>query len=253
MHLAIIHNNSYIACIRSCQRTTFHTLHNSLKNSWHKPLVDSSTNNRVYEHKLSTPRHITFFLTFHGNLELLSVEVVTCWIRHTFCIWFNNKMNLAKLPSSTTLLLVAIFCLGLLCDCLTIRDTWFFKFHIQFLVVLQAPLQCAQMEFSLSVNNSLLKFLRVFKYPCRIFLMHFQDCRHNLFCILGILSFNSTTILRVWILNEIKLPFCIFAIKSIASFNIFQLYCATDIASLQRVNRYAVCSSTGINLPNTLL
>ena len=64
-------------------------------------------------------------------------------------------------------------------DCLTIRNLRLFKLDLNLLVILKTPLQCAEVELTLSVNDGLLQFLRLFNNPCRIFLTHTQDSRHQ--------------------------------------------------------------------------
>ena len=89
-------------------------------------------------------------------------------------------MHLTKLSGTTRLLLVAIVGTGLLGDSLAIRYLRFAIFHLYLLIVLKTPLQCAQVELTLSVNDSLPQLLRLLHNPCRVFLSHLRKGSHQL-------------------------------------------------------------------------
>ena len=130
VHLTIIDYHTNITRITTSQRSTLHTVHDTFQYSWHESSINSTTDNRVDEHKFTTPRKSAFFTTFNIHLKLLSVELIGCWSRHTFSVWLDNQMNLAKLTSTTALLLMTILCLCLLSYRLTIRNLRFFKGYL---------------------------------------------------------------------------------------------------------------------------
>ena len=65
-----------------------------------------------------------------------------------------------------------VFCSCLLGNRLAIRNFRFKKVNRKLVIILKTPLQCAQMELSLSINNSLPQLLRLLHYPSGVFLTH---------------------------------------------------------------------------------
>ena len=53
-----------------------------------------------------------------------------------------------------------------------LRYAHFLKCDGEFLIVLNAPFKCAQMELALTLHKKLLQLLALFDNPCRIFFMH---------------------------------------------------------------------------------
>ena len=101
-------------------------------------------------------------------------------------------MNLAELTCTTRLLLVTILGTRHLCDGLAIRDACRLKLDSQLLVVLQSPLQCAEVEFALTAYDGLTKLLALLHHPCGVFLMHTEEGCHKLLCLCCVLSLDGT-------------------------------------------------------------
>ena len=101
-------------------------------------------------------------------------------------------MYFTELTSTTRLLLMTILGTCHLSDGLTIRNASRLKLNVQLLVVLKTPLQCTEVELTLSAYNSLTQFLALLNEPCRVFLMHTQKRSHKFFCIGGILCLDCT-------------------------------------------------------------
>ena len=155
VHLSVIYDYTNVTSIRTSQRTMLHTVHNTLKNGRHESGINGTTYNRVEEHQLSTPFQRNLFTALDIHLELLAVESERCRIRHTFCIRLYDEMHLTKLTSSTTLLLMTIVCTSFLGNSLTIWNTRFLKCNVELLVIFQTPLQCTEMELTLTTNDDL--------------------------------------------------------------------------------------------------
>ena len=253
MHLTVIYDYTYITSIRACQRTTLHLLHYTLEDCRHEAHIDSTTYNGIDEYELTAPLQLYLLTRLHVDLNFLTIELVCRWIRHTVCVWLNNKMNLTKLTSTTRLLLMAILSLSTLSDSLTIWNLWLDEIDHNLLVVLQTPLQSAEVELTLTMNDDLTKLLTLLYNPCRIFLTHSGKCSHKFLCLSLILCLDSTRELWVRILDEVKSVLTILTVESIASLDILQLNSTADITSLKLINRHTVSTSTYIYLTDTLL
>ena len=68
-------------------------------------------------------------------------------------------MNFTKLTCATRLLLVTVFCMSTLCYGLAIRDARLKILNLNLVYILQAPLESAQMELTLSPDDGLAQFL----------------------------------------------------------------------------------------------
>ena len=254
MHLTIVDHDTYVACIATSQRAALHAVHDSLQNSGHETNVDGTTDDRVDKLQFAAPRKVFLLLRLDVHLELLTIELIAYWIGHTFCIWLDDECYLTELSGTTALLLMAVGCLCLLRDGLTVRNTWLLVFDIEFLIVFQTPFQYAEMELSLSVHDGLAELLALLHDPCRILLAHLQQSCHNLFEILRILRFDSTRIFRTRIFYEVELHILVvLAIERVASLHILQLHSTSDVTGFEFVNRDTVASCTSIDLSETLL
>ena len=194
MHLTIIHDNTYITSIRTSQRTLFHTRHDTFQDSRHETRVNRTTYDTINKYQFTAPFQWDFFGTFHVHLKLLRTKLISIRQRHTFVIRFYNQMHLTKLACTTRLFLMAIVCTSRLRNGFTIRNSRFLIFDLQLFIILQTPFQRTQVEFTLSVNNSLAQFLGLLYHPSRIFLAHTVQYGHHLFCIGLIHGFDSTRI-----------------------------------------------------------
>ncbi len=162
-------------------------------------------------------------------------------------------MYFTELSCTARLLLVTVVCTGHLGDGLAIGYAGRLKLDGYLVIVFQTPLQRTQMEFSLSANDGLTQFLALLNNPSRILLMHTEKCGHEFFGVCGIDGLDSTGEFRVGILDEIKLPLTILAVERIAGLHILEFHRTTDVAGIELVYWHAVGSSTGIDLPDTLL
>ena len=194
MHLTIVYYYANISCIATVKWSLLHSFHYTLQYCRHKTLVDSTSNNRVDKHELSAPFQINDFLVLDVHLELLTINLVRCRIRHTLSIRFDNEMNLTELSCTARLFFMTIISTCKLSDSFTIWNTWFKKFNLKLLVVFKSPFKCTQMELTLSVNDSLSELFTLLNDPCRIFLTHLYQCRHQLFSISLILCLYRTRI-----------------------------------------------------------
>ena len=129
-------------------------------------------------------------------------------------------MNLAKLACTATLLFVTIVgacCFG---DCLTIRYSWLVKHDRKLIIVLDTPFESAEMELSLAGKYGLLELLGLLDHPSRILLVHTGKNGHEFLGITfgdraygaAVFGFGET--------DEIKLPFTILGIESVAGTDI---------------------------------
>ena len=172
VHLAIINDYTYVTGVATCERTRLHTFHNTLQDGRHEARINGTTNYGVDKYELAAPLKVDFLTTLDVHLELLTIELVCCRIWHTLSIWLNDEVNLTKLSGTTTLFLVTVVCTCHLGNGLTIRYLRFTELHLYLLVVLQTPLQCAQMELTLTMHNGLAQLLGLLNNPCRVFLTH---------------------------------------------------------------------------------
>ena len=162
-------------------------------------------------------------------------------------------MNFTELARTTGLFLMTIVGTGSFRYSLTIGYSRFFKLNLQFLIVLQTPLQRTQMEFALSMHNCLAQFLRLINDPCRIFLTHTVQNSHHLFRIGFVQWFDSTRIFGIRIFNEIKAVLRSLAIQRIAGMHIFQFHSTADVTGYHFFHLDTIGTRTRIDLGDTLL
>ena len=160
-------------------------------------------------------------------------------------------MNFTKLAGTTGLLLMTIVSTGSFRNCFTIRNLRFLVFHLKFLIIFQTPLQCTQMELSLSVNQCLFQLFRLFNHPCRIFFAHTIQDSHHLFYIRFIHRFDSTGIFRIRIFDKVEFIIAVLTVQCISCFHILQFYSSTDITGLKFFHFHTVTTGYDINLSNT--
>ena len=162
-------------------------------------------------------------------------------------------MNLTKLTSTTRLLLVTIVGTGHLRDGFTIWDLRFLIINLDLLIVLHTPLQGAQVELTLTMNDDLAQLLRLLNDPCGIFLAHLLEGCHHLFSLSLVDGLDGTRELGVRIFDEIELIIYILGVQRVAGLHVLQLHRTADITSTQLVNLNTVSTSTGIQRADTLL
>ena len=157
-------------------------------------------------------------------------------------------MHFTELTGTTRLLLMTIIGSSALGYGLTIRNLRLVKFHRNLLVVLKTPFKRAQMELSLSMNDSLLQLLALLNNPCRIFLTHFKHCSHELFCICRVYGLNGTRVFRVGVFDKVEFPFAVFIVKGVSCLYIFQLHSTSYISCIKLVYRKTVGTGAYIDL-----
>src|SRR5574344_1766351 len=104
------------------------------------------------------------------------------------------------------------------------------------------------MEFTLTTNNCLTKFFRLFNFPSRILFTHSIKNGHHLFSFGFIDSLDSTRKFRIGILNEIKAIITILTVQCIACVNIFQFHSTTYITGYELVHLDSGSTCTSIKL-----
>ena len=253
VHLTVVDNHAHVAGVASGQWATLHTVHDTFQNGWHKARVDGSANNRIDEYELAAPRQSFLFFAFDIHLELLSVELIHCWVGHSFCVWLYDEVHFAELSCATALLLVAIFSLCLLGNGFTIRYACFLEYGLDLLVVLQTPLQSAQVELALSLHDGLAQLFALLDNPRWVFLAHLQQGSHELFGFLRVHRLDGTHIFRVRILDEIEVLLYTLTVQCIASLDVFQLHRTANIACIELLDGDTVGSRTSKQLANALL
>ena len=162
-------------------------------------------------------------------------------------------MYLTELASTTRLFLVAVVCAGCFRNGLTIWNLWLIKDDLNLLVVLHAPFESAEMEFTLSVNKNLAEFLALFDLPCRVFLTHLLKGVHHLLGLAFVDSADGTRILGVGIFNEVEAVVAILAVKCITGLDIFELNAAANVAGDEFIYFNTVRSSTSKHLSYAFL
>ena len=163
-------------------------------------------------------------------------------------------MNFTKLTCATGLLLVTIVSTGSLGDGLAIRNAGLVVDDVKLVVVLKQPLQRAEVELTLSVNNNLTELFRLLDDPRRILLVQTVAGCHHLLGVGLVLRTDSTGILVVGIDNEVEQVVGILAVEGVACLDVLQFDGAAYIACLQFVNQLTiVATSRSKKLGNTFL
>ena len=162
-------------------------------------------------------------------------------------------MHFAELSCATALLLVAIFSLCLLGNGFTIRYACFLEYGLDLLVILQTPLQSAQVELALSLHDGLAQLFALLDNPRWVFLAHLQQGSHELFGFLRVHRLDGTHIFRVRILDEIEVLLYTLTVQCIARLDVFQLHRTAYIACIELLDGDTVGSRTSKQLANALL
>ena len=85
------------------------------------------------------------------------------------------------------------------------------------------------MEFTLSVNDGLSEFLRLFYYPCRVFLSHLGQSHHEFLHLLFVDSLDGARVFCVRIFDEVVSPVAVLAVEGITSLHVLELHGTADI------------------------
>ena len=203
-------------------------------------------------HELAAPLQWNHLSVLHVHLELLVAEAVGIGLRHILYVRLNNQVYLTKLSCTTRLLLVAIVGTGCLGDCLTIWNLRLLEVDHEFLVVLDAPLECTQVELTLSFHDSLLQLLRLLNNPSGIFTVHTSEDFAELLGIGLILRLDGTRIFRLGIFDEIEYILTTLVVKSVACLHVLHLNCCTYISCNELINRSLDLSAHAVYLCQTL-
>ena len=138
-------------------------------------------------------------------------------------------------------------------DCLAVGYAHLLERDGKFLVVLNTPFQCAQMEFSLTLDECLLELLALLDHPSGILLVHAcQDGRQFLtvaFCH----RLDGADILWRRVFDEIKLILTSFLVERISCAHVFQFDSCAYVACLKCIDRIAELSAYREDLGETLL
>ena len=109
---------------------------------------------------------------------------------------------------------------GSLGNCLAIRNARLVVDDVQFIVVLKQPLQRAEVELTLSVDNNLTELLRLLDDPRLILLVQTVAGSHHLLGVSLVLGTDSTGVLGVRIDNEVEQVVGILAVEGVACLNV---------------------------------
>ena len=162
-------------------------------------------------------------------------------------------MHLTELTRTTGLLLMTIIGTCSLGDCLAIRDLRLLEGNHHLVVVLQTPLECTQVELTLTADDSLLQFFALLNEPCRIFLMHTCEQCAQFLGFLLVVRTDSAAVLRIGIADGFVLQFAILGVEGVTGASIFQLNRGSDVACANLIYRHADAAVHSVELRDTLL
>ncbi len=148
---------------------------------------------------------------------------------------------------------MAVVGTGSFSDGLTVRNLRLEEFDRHLVIVLYAPLECAEMEFTLTFDKGLFQFLALLDDPCRVFFMHTGEYAGKFFRIAFGYGTYGTCEFRIRIFDEVELPVDAFLVERVACTNIFEFYRASDVACPQFFNRISQLAAYSEDLGKTLL
>ena len=108
MHLAVVHDDAYVAGIGTRQRSLFHLLHDTLEDGRHETGVYRTAHDGTVELQFAAPVEVVLFLVLHVERELLPVHLVLRGFGHAFVIGFDDQVHLPELSCTAGLFLVAV-------------------------------------------------------------------------------------------------------------------------------------------------
>ena len=252
MHLTIVYDDAYIACVRACQRSLLHSVHNTFEYGGHKACIDGAAHDGVDEDEFAAPLEVNLLCIAYGYLILLSVEFIYLFGRDIFHIWLYDDVNLTELSCSARLFLVAIVgtcCLG---DGLAVRYAGFAEVYHHLVEVFYSPFESAEVKFALSRQYRLAKLFRPLYDPRRVFGVHTVEYFAELFVFALVLGFDGTTIFRGGVVYFGEYPIDILTIHSITCAYVFELDCGAYIARHHFVDLRTSLSCNGEYLRDTL-
>ena len=142
---------------------------------------------------------------------------------------------------------------GSLGDSLTIRNLRLTKLNLNLLVVLQTPLESAEMELAHTTDDGLTKLFAHFDTPCRILFALTGNDLHHLLVLTLVDSLDAAAIARTRIFDLSEGKVSTLGIQRIAGAGIFQFHGSTDIACVQFIHLGTNGSVHCENLGDTLL
>ena len=119
-------------------------------------------------------------------------------------------MNFAELSGSSRLLFMTVIGLSSLRDGFTVRDFWCMEFNVKFENIFVKPVQCIEMILSLTMNDHLFEFLRVFNNVSGIFIVKLLEHLGNFFFICFIGGLQGHTVPRRGKYDRCELVCCFF-------------------------------------------
>ncbi len=235
------------------ERALLHAVHETLDDSGDEAGVNSTTHDAVAHHELAAPRQGYLLSVAHVHLEFLVAETIGVGHGHALGIGLDDEMNLAKLACTARLLFVAIVGTGSLGDCLAIRYLGLLEDDGELVVVLDTPLEGAQVELALTREDGLLELLALLDNPCGILLVHAGEDGHEFLGVALGDGTDGTLIFGRGELDEVKLIFTTFLVESVACAHILKLHGCTDVTGHNAVNGSLGLATHAINLGEALL
>ena len=196
MHLAVIYDDTYVAGVRTGKRTGLHLVHQTFEDSGHEASINSTTDDGVNHDEFATPLQFNFLGVTRSNLVFLTAELVDFFRLNAFYIRLYDEVNLTELTGTTGLFLMTIVGTGGLGDSLTIRNLRLTKLNLNLLVVLQTPLESAEMELAHTTDDGLTKLFAHFDTPCRILFALTGNNLHHLLVLTLVDSLDAAAIAR---------------------------------------------------------
>ena len=187
-------------------------------------------------HQFAAPLQRDLLSVAHTHLVLLVAETVSVGEGSVFGIRFYNQMHFAELACTTRLFLMAVVGACGFGDSLAVGDSGLFKNDGEFVVVLYAPFESAEVEFALTFEDGLFELFRHLHFPCGILLMHACKDGRKFF---GIALCNGTYgagIFWCGIFDEIELHVAPFLVEGVAGAYILELDGGTYIAGAKFVD-----------------
>ena len=109
------------------------------------------------------------------------------------------------------------------------------------------------MEFALSVNEDLAQFLRLFNYPCGVFLTHACERCHHLFGFAFADGADGAGILRVGVFDKVEAVVAVLGIEGVSGAYVLELYGAADVAGRKLANLFTLCAAAYEDLSHAFL
>ncbi len=162
-------------------------------------------------------------------------------------------MHLTELAGSSRLLLVTVICRSDLCNGLAVGDARSKHVYLNLVLVLESPLYDVYMMLSLSLEDGLLKFLRIFHYDCRVFGSHLVQGLGHLLLVLLLLSLNCSAELGLREIDRLERYVSSRSAQGHICLCCTELHGTSDISCEQVADPLFLLSGHGIDSRNPLL